>query len=99
MKNSEKLKSPIENLYAIEDIKAGRFFPPFLSVNDDTAVRSFTQMINHPGASISAFDLRLFMLGDFDPNDGQIDVLNAPAHIISGSELAQKQPELQNQSS
>lgn len=99
MKNSEKQKSPIQNLYAIEDIVAGRFFPPFLSDNDQTAIRSFRQIVNHPEASLSPFDLRLFQLGDFDPNDGQIDLLNAPAHIISGSELAQKQPELQNQSS
>lgn len=96
MKNTEKQKSPIQNLYSVQDTVAGRFFPPFLAPNDETAVRSFRHMVNMSDSPIAhnPFDYRLFRLGDFDENDGQIDVLVSPDLIINGSDLAQKQPNL-----
>lgn len=83
MKNSEKQKSPIQNLYGVFDIRAGRYFPPFTNDNHKTAVRAFRSMATSEDSIISKNpeDFRLFHFGDFDPNDGQIDVLNQPFHV------------------
>lgn len=89
MKNSEKNKAPLLNLYGVQDIKAGRFFPPFTSENDQTARRSFSQMSKMESSIFAQNpeDFRLFRLGDFDPNDGQIDPFLAPDHICDASEF------------
>ena len=101
MKNSEKPKTPLVYMYAVQDIVAGRFFPPFTMENDQMAVRSFSEMANeqdpsrksqiatHPG------DFRLFKLADFDPSDGQIDS-HAPMHLVNALELVQKTQNIQN---
>lgn len=94
MKNSEKNKTPLLNLYGIQDIKAGRFFPPFTSENDQTAKRFFAQMSKQDGSMIAQNpeDFRLFALGDFDPNDGQIDPLMSPGHICDAVEFFEAEP-------
>lgn len=96
MKNVEKSKNPIVNLYGVMDIKAGRFFPPFTSENDQTAARAFAQMSRSEGSIIAQNpeDFRLFLLGDFDPNDGQIDTPNSPVFIADASEYFRTQPQI-----
>ena len=92
MKNSEKPKTPLVYMYAVQDIVAGRFFPPFTMENDQMAVRAFSQMVNDDSRqnqiAMTPGDFRLFKLGDFDPADGQIDA-HAPMHIINAVELIQ----------
>lgn len=83
MKNTEKDKSPIVNLYTVYDLKAGTYYPPFTSQNDDTASRSFGQMVKNPDTAFAqnAEDYRLFRIGDFDPSDCQIDLLVPLQHV------------------
>lgn len=89
MKNAEKMKTPILNLYGIIDDVAGTFFPPFTSQNHQTAERSFKQMLSNPenGMSRNPQDFRLFFLGDFDPDDGKIDSLDCVELVCSGNEI------------
>lgn len=91
MKNSEKDKSPVQNLYGVYDTKAGRFFPPFLNDNHQTATRAFRSMSIENDSIISKNpeDFRLMHLGDFDPNDGQIDSLDKPMHICDAISFIQ----------
>lgn len=77
MKNSEKQKNPCTNLYMIRDIKARRWFPPFEAFNDDIARRYVSSMM---ASADSIFgrnpeDFELYIIGDFDSADGQIDLL------------------------
>lgn len=96
MKNSEKQKSPVQNMYGVYDIKAGRYFPPFLNDNHETAVRAFRGMATNEESAIamSPQDYRLFHLGDFDPNDGQIDVVQPPFHVCDASDFFQQSNQL-----
>lgn len=87
MKNSEKHKTPLQNLYAIIDVVAGTFYPPFTSIHDDTAKRSFVQMLTNAdtGMSRNPQDFDLYYLGDFDPDDGQIQTIPQPKLLMRGS--------------
>lgn len=98
MKNAEKNKIPLLNLYGVQDIKAGRFFPPFTSENDQTSRRMFSQMCTDAGSLIARNpeDFRLFRLGDFDPNDGQIDPLLSPDHICDAVEFFKQESSVVN---
>lgn len=93
MKNSEKQKTPVVNMYSVCDKVAGRFFPPFLSESDQTANRSFRSMCQNPESTFAQNpeDYDLFLLADFDPNDGQIDVLDSPLRISSAVDFANAQ--------
>lgn len=89
MKNTEKDKTPVQNMYGVYDIKAGRYFPPFLNDNHETAVRAFRSMATNDQNLIgqSPTDFRLMHLGDFDPSDGQIDVLTQPFHVCDAADF------------
>jgi hypothetical protein len=99
MKNSEKQKIPCVNLYLIRDIRSKRWFPPFVAENTDVAMRHCAQMVRNPESTMGQYpqDFSLWQCGDFDPTDGQIDVLDAYDFIIEFSELVsnQQKPELQ----
>lgn len=89
MNIDNKHKTPLLNLYAIKDDVAGTFFPPFTSQNNGTAKRSFGQMVTdeRSGLSRNPADYRLFLLGDFDPDDGQLASVNTLELVAQGSEF------------
>lgn len=89
MNNDEKHKTPLQNLYGIVDDVAGTFFPPFTSQNSGTAIRSFGQMLTDErnGLSKNPQDYRLFLLGSFDPDDGQIQPLASIVLVSQGHEF------------
>lgn len=69
------MKSPI---YAIFDSKGGRYSPPFVDINDATALRGFAEAINNnEHFRYSPADYALYNLGDFDNESGKI-VVNEP---------------------
>lgn len=88
-RNIDKLKSPCQNMYTVQDVVAQRFSPPTLSQNDQTAIRDFRIFLQdtNVAASRNPQDFRLWHLGDFDPDDGQIDVLDQPLMIFDGAAL------------
>lgn len=92
MKNTEKQKSPLQFMYCVEDVRARRFIPPFLSENNQTAVRTFAAMANNEESLINRNpeDFRLWLVGNFDPCDGQIDVLDSREFIIEAVDLFQQ---------
>lgn len=91
VKNADKDKSPILMLYGVYDTKAGRYFPPFLNDNDQTAMRAFRSMATGDESVIAQNpeDYKLMRLGDFDPNDGQIDALDQPSHVCDAMDFFQ----------
>lgn len=92
MKNSEKQKNPIQNLYCLYDSAARRYFPPFLSDNNDTAQRYLKSSLTSTDSVIAQHpdDYSLYMVGDFDPDSGQIDVVDQPILVCHASQINSK---------
>lgn len=85
-KNTEKPRTPLVNLYAVRDVVAAVFLTPFTSQNNQTAERMFRNMIQSEGNSLNQNpqDFDLYLVGDFDPVDGQIDNFDHNLLLIKG---------------
>lgn len=77
-------------LYSINDMKAGVFFPPFLSENDFSAQRNVAQAIAGNAGLLSTHpqDHRLFCLGQIDRVTGVIEAEPAPVLVCDCLTLA-----------
>lgn len=63
------------NLFCIKDTKAG-FWKPFVSPNENCAVREFSALVNdsnNPNVRTVARDLELYRLGTFSDANGSIE--------------------------
>lgn len=82
------------NLYSIFDTKANKYGPIISFENDNTAIRSFMEMlISGDRNSLLALyptDYLLFCVGTYDQDTGIVNSIPAPAHIISGFEAVQR---------
>lgn len=87
MKNHEKHKTPLGNLYCLRDNVAEIHLPPFTSQSDATAERSFRNWLSDPANKMAATDYDLYHIGNFDPDDAQLNGLDKPALIASGSSI------------
>lgn len=78
------------NLYSIFDVKASKYGPIISFQNDNTAIRSFMEMlISGDKNSLLALyptDYLLYCVGSFDQDTGLVTSLPAPQHVISGLE-------------
>ncbi|AXH74087.1 MAG: nonstructural protein [Microviridae sp.] len=74
----------IKNVYTVYDSKALVYGNPFYSVNDQVALRDFSQAAGDPGSLISKapVDYTLFKIGSYDDTTGLFDVL--PVHVNLG---------------
>lgn len=77
-------------IYSIYDVKSGMYGPAMTFVNDNTAVRSFQEMLTSPDTnsllSLYPADYILFCLGVLDQTTGLLSSLPAPMNVISGME-------------
>lgn len=96
--NTQKPKTPLQNIYAIFDRIADRYKMMHTADNDQDAVRNFRISINQPGSLLaeSSADFSLCRLGDFDPDDGLLNSLQKPELIIQAAELIQPQNQPQS---
>lgn len=87
--NSKKHKTPIQNLYSLYDNASQLYWAPFAAENDDVAKRSLRMMAVDERSIISKApnDYSLYLVGDFDPDDGQLSPLSKPLKISTVSEL------------
>ena len=92
MKNSEKNKTPCTNIYSVRDTKSSMFLSLMESNNDDIAKRRFSISLQDTNLLMHKFpeDFELYRMGDFDPSDGQIDVLPEPVLVCLGLDLIAK---------
>ena len=77
----------IKNIYAIYDQKAKAYTPPFVHATDGLAVREFQDAIKSGRTPMSEYpeDFRLFRLGHYDDETGQIvNEGNGPQIVIDG---------------
>lgn len=63
-----------QNVYSIRDRKVGAYMTPFFSLNDDTAVRSFSHACENPQSLMSSYpeDYSLHCIGIFDDESGEL---------------------------
>lgn len=61
-------------IYSVYDSKAKFFSAPFFCINDDIAIRSFTEATNDSSTQLNKFpeDFSLHTIGTFDPDTGTI---------------------------
>ena len=72
-----------QGLYVVNDILSGEFFPPFVSKNHSTAIRTFQNSIkDNPNSA----DYYLFNVGVFYPLDGSISS-GRPELVCKGAEI------------
>lgn len=85
----------ILGIYAIKDLKAAAFTPPFFQPRQEVAVRAFSDAIgdrDHP-MSRHPEDYHLFYLGDFNDATGSVTATaNGPQFLVSGLGETSEQP-------
>lgn len=76
----------ILRIYAIRDIKAAAFAPPFFMQRDEMAIRAFSDAIKDPNHQMSrhAEDYELFHLGEFDDESGKVEPVVGPRFLANG---------------
>lgn len=79
----------MKKMYAVRDVKAGYFLPPFLMLTDGEALRAFEEASINPQTPIGQHpeDFQLFFLGDYDEITGIIST--EPVSLIAGLQALQ----------
>lgn len=64
----------LHKMFAVLDVKANAFSPPFTAHTTGLATRMFTDAANDPNSTINKYpsDFRLGLIGTFDDNNGQL---------------------------
>lgn len=77
-------------VYGIKDVKTGSFWRPFTHVNDATAHREFSNMVNDVSNDFmrqNYADLDLYRLGEFDDATGEI---SSKVEFLAGGSSVKK---------
>lgn len=61
-------------VYAVKDTKVGEFMSPWVSNNEQTALRALRVVVNEKGTDFDRYaeDMQLYQLGDFDTKTGNL---------------------------
>lgn len=83
----------IKNIYSVFDKKAQVFCSPFVSINDQTAMRDFAFAANNPESDINRYsiDYSLYYLGAFDDESGYISTDGMRRHLVDAYSLVQRE--------
>lgn len=78
----------ISKVFAVYDVKAEAYHPPFLSQSQGTAVRQMVDLVLREGHLYCAHaeDFGLFHLGEFDDTNAAYELI-APVRVCSLHEL------------
>ena len=81
----------LHKIYAIHDITAELYTQPFYAVNDQTAIRSASNLVHNPGTTFydNPEDFRLYLLGTYNDETAEI-YQTAPVFVIRLSDLMVK---------
>lgn len=79
----------ILKIFAIRDIKAEAYFPPFFLPTPGLAERQFSDMVNNPDQITGKYpeDFTLYYLGEFNDHTGDINPLPEPTPLAKGKDL------------
>ena len=86
----------IINMYAVYDKNVGAYMTPFTSLNDNSAIRNFSQASLNPEAfGKYPQDYNLYKLGTYNDSNGQFENLEHPIQLISAVNAIQVEQENQ----
>lgn len=76
-------------IYSVFDQKAQAFFTPSYYHYKGEAVRSFEDIMKDPKSILNKHpeDYDLYMIGQFDDQQGKVEGLSQPELVIRGSEV------------
>lgn len=80
------------SIFSVWDEKAVTYATPFFTVNDETGVRAFAQACNDPSTMLNQnpADFRLYKVGLFDMDTGEVKPLDKPKFIEHAEALIVK---------
>ena len=73
-------------VFSVRDEKANSFGQPFFAVNDNIARRMFSDLVEDPKSMVARHpdDFKLYSLGEFDDNSGELSPLAQPEFLAHG---------------
>lgn len=76
-------------LMAVFDDKARQYSPPFSVPSVGLGSRLFEELLNTPGSNCNKWpdDFRLYQIGYFFPESGEVERLDAPVFLAHGVDL------------
>ncbi len=79
----------VNRMYAIYDVKAEFYAPPFVFKTEGLAIRVFLESAKDPESQISRYpaDFSLFYLGTFDDSGAKISCTEAPLRLGSAQDF------------
>lgn len=83
-------------IYAVYDVKALAYAPPFFQATDGVAVRMLHELVNDSTSMVSRHpgDFKLYCIGTFDDQRGMLVGISPPEHIVDASSLVRYQEKL-----
>lgn len=85
------------HMYSIYDLVSEVFSEfPFPGVNDNDAIRGFTNGVNAPENKTNPLDYSLYNIGVYDRITGNIETHKEPKLLITGREVIQTKTEKEN---
>jgi hypothetical protein len=82
----------LKKMYSVFDKKAQIYGTPFVTANENLALRSFSRVANDPTHDICLFpdDFTLVYLGEFDEDTGQITPVPHGQTIATASQFTKQ---------
>lgn len=76
-------------IYSVFDKKALVYGRPFFLLNDATAIRAFTDLVNDPSTDVNRHpsDYQLFHVGSFEDTTGGLIGLDTITPMVNGNEV------------
>lgn len=83
-------------MYSIFDTKSRVYAQPWFSVNDATAIRSFSQVANDPSTQIFHHpeDFILYQIGHFSDDSGVCMATTPPVHLGAASNFKREDTQI-----
>lgn len=81
----------IKPMFSVFDAKARVFSSPFLSTNEDTAIRDFKRAATDPQTDICRFpsDYDLYRLGTFNDENSDFELITPPVFVVAAKSLTE----------
>lgn len=85
-----------EKIFSIYDVKAEVFNKPFFMKSKGLALRAFGDAVGDPQQAVHHHpeDYTMFYLGEWDPENGSIDILDVKVPLCSGLDFKSVEQEV-----
>lgn len=73
----------IKYMFSVYDTKARNYSNPFTAINQQVAIRDFTQAVNESSSQLNKFpdDFKLIEVGEFDDENCTFDIHKEPINL------------------